>query len=83
MCTGHDSSSEHPPDDQRPSGVKKEGKTREGEHPEGGRNRTAEGAEENRKGKNREITALFTPQEEKTSQLLQQNNQQGTKRKWR
>lgn len=64
MCTGHDSSSEHPPDGQRPSGGKKEGKKRKGERPEGkegGRQR--EGAEDDGRGKNREITALFTPQE--------------------
>lgn len=83
MCTGHDSSSEHPPDDQRPSGGKKEGKKEKGERPERERRKTAEGAKDDEKGKNREITALFTPQEEKTSQLVQQNNQEGTTRKWR
>lgn len=82
MCTGHDSSSEHPADDQRPSGGKKEGKKRKGERPEGG-NSGGGGAEDDWRGKNREITALFTPQEKKTSHFLQQNHQEGTERKWR
>lgn len=68
MCTGHDSSSGHPPDSQRPSGGKKEGRKEEegktsGEGRAGGRQ--GEGAEDDGRGKNREITARFTLQERK------------------
>lgn len=41
--------------------------------------RQREGAVDDGEGKNREITAHFTPQEEKTSQLLQQNTRGGPK----